>query len=440
MVDYQSKSGTINSKEIDLSKIYSTAANAVNGLNNVKISENNASWNSENLTYEIKDNNVVMILNNGVPIGYTNLQDLKPEDIEPKNSGVIASGEEAPDDVSATYEEKSDNGDLKSQGFSHAADGTGAAQISNLGNVTHKVSMDEYMEDNVEEVTTGTITREDTIDTTYNEEPASEVEESSSTVPAEETPNVTIEVEVQDEAAEEVKEEAEEHNAPIASGEEPNVTIEAEVQDEAAEEVKEEHNEPIHSGEELQESLDAEYEPTEEEMYNQEAKDFSVDRDLDEINMAVEYFGGNNGHSIYDDAKRSGNEEAYMENMNNMLDSLEGVEAQFNADGYGYSFQSTVFSGGEHATGSSSPTHFMGAKADLRWYKNGVQLDVGNATQEDWQYIKSVLQDNGLDVQFEKGNTVWGDTFLQQALNQNGEIVSYEGSNWGKGTDIHYTK
>ena len=164
------------------------------------------------------------------------------------------------------------------------------------------------------------------------------------------------------------------------------------------------------------------------------------DRDLDEIKDAVDEFGGNNGHDIYKDAKKSGNEEIYKKNMNNLLDNLTGVKNQFDADGKGYSFESTVFSGGKHATGSGNPTHGMGAKADLRWYKDGVQLDVNNASQEDWEYIRSVLDNNNLGVQFEKQNTVWGDVFLKEAYNKNGEVVSYDGSNWGDDASIYYTK
>ena len=82
----------------------------------------------------------------------------------------------------------------------------------------------------------------------------------------------------------------------------------------------------------------------------------------------------------------------------------------------------------------------MGAKADIRWYKDGVQLDVGNATSEDWEYIRSVLGDNGLGVQFEKHNTVWGDVFLQEAKNVHGNTVSYDGSTWGDDASIYYTK
>ena len=177
-----------------------------------------------------------------------------------------------------------------------------------------------------------------------------------------------------------------------------------------------------------------------ERIENIEAMEENAPRDIEEINAAVEKFGGNNDHSIFDDAKRSGNEEIYMENMNNLIDGLEGVEKKFNEDGLGYSFQSTVFSGGKHATNIDKPTHLMGAKADLRFYKNGEQLDVHNATQTDWQYIKNVLEKNNLGVQFEKHNTVWGDVFLQNALNQKGETVNYDDGNWGSGTDIHYTK
>ena len=189
-------------------------------------------------------------------------------------------------------------------------------------------------------------------------------------------------------------------------------------------------NKPISSGEEAPEKSEEKEKPNN----NGEM------RDIDEINERIEEFGGNGKYSIYKDAEKSGNKEAYMENINNLVTNLEGVEKQFNADGKGYSFQSTVFSGGKHATGSGSPTHGMGAKADIRWYKNGVQLEVGNATSEDWEYIRSVLGDNNLGVQFEKHNTVWGDVFLNEAKNVHGETVSYDGSSWGDDASIYYTK
>ena len=178
--------------------------------------------------------------------------------------------------------------------------------------------------------------------------------------------------------------------------------------------------------------------PVEETQPSEESNYDGEQRDMDEIKDAVDDFGGNNGHDIYKDAEKSGNEEIYKKNINNLLDNLNGVQNQFESDGKGYSFQSTVFSGGEHANGDGSPTHGMGAKADLRWYKDGVQLDVHNATQEDWEYIQSVLDNNNLGVQFEKKNTVWGDVFLKEALNRNGETVSYDGSSWGDDTSIYY--
>ena len=158
---------------------------------------------------------------------------------------------------------------------------------------------------------------------------------------------------------------------------------------------------------------------------------------LDKIRVSVDRFGGNGKYDILKDAKNSGNEEAYIKNMNNLIYNLEGANKKFLMDGKGYSFQSTVFSGGKHSTNNNKPTHKMGAKVDLRFYKNGVQLNTNNATPEDWIYIKSVLQVNNLGVQLEKRNTVWGDVFLNQALNKDGEYVSYEGTNWGTGINIY---
>ena len=448
MANYESKFGSIMAKDIDKSKIYGTASNAIQGLNNVKISDSNASWNSENLTYEIKDNGVVMISNNGVPIGFTTLEALNSvSDGESNNSGALVPGEEAPADITTKYEEETDiNVNLSDKGFSDSKSGSGsdALVMDKLSKETYKVQMDENFDENEVEITSGTITNESSVDATYDEatgeivdEAATEVETTNPSTSGEE---LTIEVVKDDTAAEEVKEE---HNDIITPGEGDSGEHLAADYEEETEELDDTESSLVPGEEAPDTTISTEYEPTEEEMYNQEAKDFGLERDIYEIAAEIDAMGGNNGHDIVADAKNCGNEEVFIENINNLLDGLEAVQAQFDSDGTGFTFQSTVFTGQHDAVGSETPTHGMGSKVDLKWYKDGVWLDVGNSSKEDLQYIKDVLRNNGLDVQFEKRNTMWGDVFLQSAKNVYGVDVSYDddpNNHWGDGINIYYDK
>ena len=241
MIDYEKKTGAITSKDINLDKIYNTAASAANGLKTVSISDSNQSWKSDKLTYKLLDNDVVMILNDGVPIGFTNINELK----------------------------NTDTNDLTKQGYPDSKSGTGDGDLSQ---VTYTKKMDETFENNEVEVKTVTLTNDQNIDSSYSEEAAAPVEDASSGLtPQEEAPAQEQELTatVDESAAEEVKEE---HNQPLNSGEnapadnqgvtatldesageeldaenqqppEPEVnaeTIDAEIEDSAAEEVKEE--------------------------------------------------------------------------------------------------------------------------------------------------------------------------------------------------------
>ena len=203
MIDFQSKAGAINSKDIDLSKIYASKQNALDGVNNVKISDSNASWKSDNLTYVIQDDGkTVVISNGGVPIGYTTVEALN-----------------------ATQ-------NPSERGFPSTRDG--ATTDQSLANVDYTANQDDLLG----EEPTPQAEPEQTVETTYNEAPAEEIHEEHNTpinsgesdAPTEE---LTIEAEVSDEAALEI--EAENQPTP-----EPPIDIEsldAEVQDEAAQEV-----------------------------------------------------------------------------------------------------------------------------------------------------------------------------------------------------------
>ena len=204
MVNFESKAGDIKSSEIDLSKIYASKQNALEGLNNVTISENNTSWQSDNLTYSIQDDNqTVVISNGGVPIGFTTVEALKGvAGGGSSNSGALVPGEEL---------------------------------------IIEQNSYQENMDDTIED-TGSTIPAEEApameIQPEYNEEPAEEVEQEqgdSPLVPGEEAPTeeLVVEAEVTDEEAQEILAETQQPpENPI------NVeTIDAEIEDSAAQEV-----------------------------------------------------------------------------------------------------------------------------------------------------------------------------------------------------------
>ena len=203
MVNFESKAGEIKSSEIDLSKIYATKQNALEGLNNVKISENNASWKSDDLTYKILDDNqTVVISNGGVPIGFTTVEALKGVAEGEKTNGAIVPGEEL---------------------------------------IVDQTSYQENMDDTIED-TGSSIPAEEApameIQPEYNEEPAEEVEQGqddSVIVPGEEAPtqNIEVEAEVQDEVVEEITAETQQPPEPPVTAE----SIEAEVDDSAAQEI-----------------------------------------------------------------------------------------------------------------------------------------------------------------------------------------------------------
>ena len=200
MVNFESKAGEIKKSEIDLSKIYASKQNALDGINNVTISEGNASWNTGNLTYQIQDDNqTVVISNGGVPIGFTTVDAL----VDVANSGAITPGE----------------------------------MISNPNQTIDNADYTRAVED-IEETPTETpasSTEEQTVETTYDESPAEEVEEQHNTPinSGEVAPSgeQVIEAEVDDATAAEIAAE----NQPTP---EPNIDIEsldAEVDNSAAE-------------------------------------------------------------------------------------------------------------------------------------------------------------------------------------------------------------
>jgi len=158
MIDYEKKTGAITSKEINLDKIYNTAASAADGLKTVSISDSNQSWKSDKLTYKLLDNDVVMILNQGVPIGFTNVNELK----------------------------NTDTNDLTKQGYPDSKSGNDDGDLSQ---VSFTKKMDETFENNEIEVKTVTLTNDQNVDSSYSEEAAAPVEDASSGLTSqEETP------------------------------------------------------------------------------------------------------------------------------------------------------------------------------------------------------------------------------------------------------------
>lgn len=67
----------IDPSSIDITKIYSNKVDAIGGSNAVYISQFNSSWKSENLTYVENEDGSVLILNDGIPIGWTTKDALK---------------------------------------------------------------------------------------------------------------------------------------------------------------------------------------------------------------------------------------------------------------------------------------------------------------------------------------------------------------------------
>ena len=201
MIDFQSKAGAINSKDIDLSKIYATKQNALDGVNNVKITENNASWKSDDLTYVIQDDNrTVVISNGGVPIGYTTVEAL--------NATTNPSERGFPSTRKPTTEE------------------TG----QDLSNVDYQANSDDLIGD----APTPQAEPEQTIEPTYNEAPAEEIHEEHNTPIAsgEEAPAPEINITINEEAAEEVKQDEVVTETPTEQ-----VEMTSEVQDPVAEEI-----------------------------------------------------------------------------------------------------------------------------------------------------------------------------------------------------------
>ena len=403
----------IQKEDIDFNKVYGTRADAENRQNNVKVNE--VYWGDNgDLFY---DDETGMVSENGVGLGFINKDSLLTSEA---SSDSIYNGSYRNDsnimqrssiDTTNPTENKNSSNEIVSNDIS---------SIENSNNINTNI-FDSSQEDNILN-NDFNITSNEEEEKTYVEFENTNEEATIKPIEDTVTDNSLNEKTIDD------SQKLESNNDNVFEPTiEEEITSNEEMPNSYTEQSNSEDIAPITSFEE-------------EKDYTIGVNPSGVEygRNIDEINDKVDEFGGNNGHSIYDDAQRSGNEEIYKKNMNNLLDSLEGVEKQFLDDGKGYSFQSTVFSGGKHATNQDNPTHLMGSKADLRFYKDGVQLDVNNSSQEDWDYIKDVLTKNNLGVQFEKQNTVWGDVFLEEALNKSGETVSYD-NGWGSGSDIHYT-
>ena len=192
MTTFNSAAGPIKNSQIDFSKIYSSVQNAMAGINNVNVSQDNASWNSDNMTYKVMDNGVVMILNADVPIGFTTVDAIETS----TNSGALNPGEEL-----------------------------------RISNDTYVQKMDDTLDDTgspipQEEAPAQELTPE------YNEEPADEVKEEHNTPihSGEEAPAQELAAEVDETAGEAVDPDNQQPpENPI------NVeTVDAEVKDEAA--------------------------------------------------------------------------------------------------------------------------------------------------------------------------------------------------------------
>ena len=203
MVNFESKAGEIKKSELDLSKIYASKQNALDGINNVTITEGNTSWNTGNLTYQIQDDNqTVVISNGGVPIGFTTVDAL----VDVANSGAITPGE----------------------------------MITNpnqtIDNADYQRNIDDIEETPVETPPT-TGAEEQTVETTYDESPADEVKEEHNTPlnSGESAPSSeqVIEAEVDEAAAAEIAAETQQPPEPPVDIE----SLDAEVEDSVAQEI-----------------------------------------------------------------------------------------------------------------------------------------------------------------------------------------------------------
>ena len=452
----------IKKEDINFDQIYGTKNDAKNHQNNVKVNEVYWGDNGDLMLDFDEETGIGVVSENGVGLGFVNKDSIsmnQPVASDP-NSYYDGSYRSNSDIMKQQSGEAYYNG-------SYRNDSDIMGQISSIEKIDDSSVKSSVPQENVADYTSYEIpdtvqetieplaTSEDVLPTNEVDNP---VEVTETVAPTEETPTETITPIATDETVEEKPSKPIDEVIPSAPEETPSEQVS---DDSAIESIKtidsEEESDDTPSSiaetisdllneddeEEFEEELITPIETgDEEEKHTTHLPEYNpflkIGRSLETINEEVKRMGGNNGHDLFADAERSGNEEIYKANMNKLLDRLEGVEQQFAADGKGYSFQSTVFSGGKHSTKQDRPTHLMGAKADLRFYKDGVQLDVWNATKEDWQYIKDVLNNNNLQVQYEKHNTVWGDVFLPDAQNINGDIVNYE-NGWGSGINIHYT-
>lgn len=451
----------IKKEDINFDQIYGTKSDAKNHQNNVKVNEVYWGDNGDLMLDFDETTGIGVVSENGVGLGFVNKDSISNKQTVVSNPDSYYSG---------SYRDNSDvmkqqSGEAFYNGsYRNSSDIMG--QITNIEKVDNSsVTPSTIPQENVANYTSYEIpdavqetiepitTSEDVLPSNEVDNP---VEVTEAVAPTEEVQTETITPVANDESIEEISSKPIEEVASAPAEEIPSEQVSDDV---VIEEIKttDTEEESANSSSSMSETIsdllreeeDEEEEElitpiktSEEEKHTTPLPDYvpfiKIGRSLETINEEVNRFGGNNGHDLFADAQRSGNEEIFKANMNKMLDRLEGVEQQFANDGKGYSFQSTVFSGGDHSTKQDRPSHLMGAKADLRFYKDGVQLDVWNATKEDWQYIKDVLNNNNLQVQYEKHNTVWGDVFLPDALNIDGEIVNYK-NGWGSGINIHYT-
>ena len=254
MPQYEKKTGKIDAKKIDLTKIYDTAANAAKGLHAVTITDHNQSWKSDKLTYQTLENGTVMILNEGVPIGFTT------SDILENDKGKNIDNTRAKTNIDVDEIEYEQNEEIKEEPAEEAVEETvseGNETIDvNVENVTEEIKEETPTEEPVREINI-TIEAEDPkvqeedhngviasgeeapvekleIDAEVDEKPGDEVEADEQQPPENEI-NIEIEAEVDDTPAEEIKEEDEEPKGTVPA--EETIEMDSEVEDEAAEEV-----------------------------------------------------------------------------------------------------------------------------------------------------------------------------------------------------------
>ena len=207
MIDFNSKAGSIKHSDINFSKIYATQQNALNDINNVKVSEKNASWNTDKMTYKILDDNqTVMISNDGVPIGFTTVDALEgmsqdgatvpAEKIEIADSNYINTMDETIDDTGSSISQE----EAPAQELTPEYNEEPAEVVEE-----HNQPLNSGEEAPVE---TQELTQE------YNEEPAEVVEETTTETPVEEETTTEITAEVPEEVAEEVKAETQQPPDP----------------------------------------------------------------------------------------------------------------------------------------------------------------------------------------------------------------------------------